>query len=132
MPRITYFSALKIWNERKNDGMSCTPKKGTSEYREVIEIFNKMKNKKEEKNAEIKEEKKAEVKEEKKKRGRPKKEKVEIKAEIKENVKPITKGKKDPYTQEQKQYLQDTQKDPYADLKDLDKEVDKILDFEQF
>jgi hypothetical protein len=105
MPRTTYFTALKKWNEQRNTGMTCSPKKGTEEYNEVIKIFNELKS--------ISNDKKDENKEVKS-RGKPRKAKVEEKQEIQEKNKFI-------YTEEQKQYLKEKQQNPYEHVKELDK-----------
>jgi hypothetical protein len=38
---MKYIDALKEWNNKKNNGMYCTPLKGSKEHAEVIAIQNK-------------------------------------------------------------------------------------------
>lgn len=44
---MAYFKAVKEWNLMRNNGMHCTPKKGTPEYEEVKALMPPPKPKKE-------------------------------------------------------------------------------------
>lgn len=35
---MKYFEALKIWNNKRNNGVYCSPLKGSAEHSEVIAI----------------------------------------------------------------------------------------------
>jgi len=35
---MKYFEALKIWNDKRNNGVYCAPLKGSKEHAEVVAI----------------------------------------------------------------------------------------------